>query len=72
MPETSLNTRVQDVAQHCQQVRSLLDSDPQSLAAIQAHLELTKPQTLTVLQRLEEQREIFCLAGLWRLASDDE
>jgi predicted transcriptional regulator len=72
MPETSLNTRVEDINQHCKKVRSLLKEDPQTLAEIQAHLELTKPQTLTVIQRLEEQQEVSCRCGLWQLTQEAE
>jgi len=70
MPETSLNTRVEDVNQHCQKVRSLLRMNPQQLTTIKTHLGLIKPQTLTVMQRLETDRKIFCRAGVWRLTTD--
>lgn len=67
MPETSLNTRVEEILNHCKKVRSQLSLNPQRLDNIQIHLGLTKQQTLTVLQRLEEQGDIFRRAGVWQL-----
>jgi predicted transcriptional regulator len=69
MPESSINTHVETIVQHQQKVRSLLSLNPQRLTNIQVHLGLTKPQTLSVLQRLEEQGEIFCRDKVWRLTT---
>lgn len=71
MPETSINTRVEEVGKHMERVRSLLALNPQRLTTIQAHLGLTKPQTLAVMERLEMHGEVFCRVGVWRLAEDE-
>lgn len=69
MPETTIRTRTENVVQHMQTVRSLLESEEivQLKDVIEA-LGLTRPQTICVLQRLEEQGEIFCSAGRWQLS----
>jgi hypothetical protein len=67
MPESTINSHIEGVLGHCEKVRSILNLNPQQLTTIQTHLNLTKPQTLSILQRLEEQGEIFCHARIWRL-----
>lgn len=69
MPESTINTRIDNVTGHCERVKNLLNLNPQRLTNIQVHLGLTKPQTLSILQRLEEQEEIYCRAGIWRLTN---
>jgi predicted Rossmann fold nucleotide-binding protein DprA/Smf involved in DNA uptake len=67
MPENSEKTRVKDIAAYTEKVRKFLRDDPAPLTSIISELELTKPQTLTVLQRMEEGREIRCKRGYWQL-----
>ncbi len=67
MPETTINTRVDGITRHYPVVRSLLKNNPQPLMSIQNHLNLTKAQTLSVLQRLEESQDIYCDQGTWYL-----
>lgn len=70
MPESTIKGHVETVVQHCSQVRAFLTLNPQSLENIKIHLNLTKPQTLSILQRLEENAEISCTAGVWQLDQD--
>jgi predicted Rossmann fold nucleotide-binding protein DprA/Smf involved in DNA uptake len=67
MPETTINTRVDGITRYYPAVRSLLKNNPQPLTNIQNHLNLTKAQTLSVLQRLEESQDIYCDQGIWYL-----
>lgn len=61
MPETSLKTEVSDVKERCKTVLRLLESEPVlHISSIQEELGVTKPQALTVLQRLESSRLITC------------
>lgn len=71
MSETSLNTRVEEIGEHMKRVRSLLKMNPQRLTTIQTHLNLTKQQTLTVMERLEQKGEVCCRLGVWRLTDDE-
>ncbi|HEY9605217.1 MAG TPA: hypothetical protein V6C85_26665 [Allocoleopsis sp.] len=61
MPETSFKTEVSDVKERCQQVLELLTHEPVlHISSIQEELSVSKPQALTVLQRLESSRLITC------------
>lgn len=61
MPETSLKTEVSDVKRRCHQVLELLKSEPVlHIGSIQEELNVSKPQALTVLQRLELSQLITC------------
>ncbi len=71
MPETSFRTEAPNVAQHCQAVIRLLCSEQfLELFTIQETLGLTRPQTLAILQRLEEQSQIFRCDGWWQLVEE--
>lgn len=59
MPETSIKTEVANITWHMKKVRSLLSCGvPISLEKLSQKLDLTIPQTRTVAERLELQREI--------------
>lgn len=68
MPETSEATRVKNIGKRGEQVLGFLEEvEKAKLTQICEHLQLTKPQTLTVMQALEMDKKIFCRAGYWRL-----
>lgn len=47
-------------------IREFLELGPQKLGQIELFLELTRLQTLSVLQRLEDGGEIYREDGIWR------
>jgi DNA-binding MarR family transcriptional regulator len=68
MPESYFNTQTTCVVQHSRTVRRLLQSEGcLSMEALAEALELTYPQTLSVLQRMEENGEIVRERGQWQL-----
>lgn len=68
MPETSSRTQLHDISGQMEKVRLLLMGGGKArLVTIERHLGLSRMQTLTVLSRLEQQREICCEKGFWQL-----
>lgn len=71
MPETTIRTRTENVVKHMETVRLLLRfQEVVQLPDVIEALGLTRAQTICVLQRLEEQGEVFCSAGCWHLREE--